>query len=448
MLLTIIAFILILMVIIFIHELGHFLLAKYHHVKVLEFSLGFGKVIFQKKYGDTTYFLKLIPLGGYVKMLNDNPSLTSEEREKTFESSSLLAKYSIISAGPLFNFILAFFIYFIIANTGEKVLLPIINNPTVNSIAFKSGLLKEDMITHIDNKYISDFNDLNLQVLNSAISNKIVNVTVKRGIEYKTLKMDFTKFNNNLINKKNNFISEIGIFPIEYNSTYIINNVVKNSPADKNDIRINDVILNINKFNTNMSSMYQISKSVNKKIEIEILRKENNKEYKKIIYITPENKDGKGYIGISFNVLHDENDLNKMFINKRYNFYDSILSAAHKTKQNIVFTIDRLIDIVKFKISPENISGPISTAHTTSIVIEYGFIEIMKYIAIISISVGIFNLIPLPVLDGGHLLIYTIEYIKGSALSEKTLDFVTRFGIFFIVTISCVTIFNDIKSLL
>ena len=448
MLLTIIAFILILMVIIFIHELGHFLLAKYHNVKVLEFSLGFGKVIFKKKYGDTTYFLKLIPLGGYVKMLNDNESLTDEERKKTFESSSLFAKYSIISAGPLFNFILAFFIYFIIANTGEKVLLPIINHPTINSIAFKSGLLKEDMITHIDNKYISDFNDLNLQVLNSAISNKIVNITVKRGLEYKTLKMDFTKFNNNLINKKNNVISEIGIFPIEYNSTYVINNVVKNSPADKNDIRVNDVILNINKFNTSMSSMYQISKNANKKIEIEILRKENNKEYKKIIYITPENKDGKGYIGISFNVLHNENDLNKMFINKRYDFYDSILSAIHKTKQNIVFTIDRLTDIVKFKISPENISGPISTAHTTSIVIEYGFVEIMKYIAIISISVGIFNLIPLPVLDGGHLLIYTIEYIKGSALSEKTLDFVTRFGIFFIVTISCVTIFNDIKNLL
>lgn len=456
-----IAFIVMLGVLVIIHEFGHYIVAKLCGIKVLRFSVGFGKIIYKKNLtkDNTEFALSLIPLGGYVKMLDKSEQETLSDNEKLkisaddwklreFSNQPIYKRAAVIAAGASFNFLLAIFLYFALALSGIPDLLPVVGETPKNSIAYQQNLDLQngDEIVAINGKNISTWTDLRWELLQN-IADKNENITLK-----------IKKNNENLVDK-NLFLGEIiqnkwnddafeklGITIYAPQFKPVIGEIVKNSPAENLGLQVGDKIIKINQ--QNITHWAQISETIkaekntnNTPLEIIVLR--NNNEF--VVFKTQNT----GFLGIGLGKDFNENLLitppKDISTTIHHNFLDAAIYGVVKTYEMTAFSLKMLAKMLVGDVSLKNLSGPISIADFSGKAASAGIFQYFQFMALISLSLGLLNLLPIPVLDGGHLLFLAIEKIRGSALPDSTLIFFQKIGMSLLLLLSVFAIFNDIN---
>lgn len=436
----IVPFLVALTTIVFIHELGHYLVAKWNKVKVEVFSIGFGKEIFgwTDKSG-TRWKFCWVPLGGYVKMFGAHQDLfakdtkfSEEEQKVAFDCKTLKQKSAIVVAGPIANFILSLILFTLIFVTvGTYRTEPIIGKVTEGSIADKIGLFPHDKILSVNDKkirWLSDFyNELYLSRENN------ISILVERD-----------KNKRELIYSSQEFLSEdiVKNFGVNPYLPAIVERVMDNSPASQSGIKENDLIMKADqKIITSFYDLQDYVKShPGKKIELTVLRSEL--EHSLLVEIG-QKKDKKsnltyGYLGISPKASGQKVKLNPI---------EALYQSGETTIDIMGQMLRALGQMIVGKRSTDDLGGPIRIAEQLGETIQLGFTVFVMNMAILSVVIGLINLFPIPILDGGHLLFYLIESIVKKPLNEKIVAVFMNIGLIFIGIIFIFTTFQDLMRL-
>ena len=434
------SFLILISIIVFVHELGHFSFARLFGVRVLDFSIGFGKSIKSWETKSKTVFnLRLLPFGGYVKMNGEEISVKSQSND-SYSSKKYHQKLLITLGGPIFNFILAIAIFFIINLFGTYKVMPIVGDVLINSIANERGIEKGDLITKIDNAEVSSFSDAQLALSKRLGESGYLQIQILRN-------ENFFEFNlpiDNWLSSKepSNLLYELGIFPpLEP----VVGLVSKDSPATVGGIKSGDKILEIG----DKSIFYwgdireEINKSNGDEISIKILRE--NKISTLLVKPNLSENTFNWQIGISSS--YQLSDTARVL--EKFSIKDSLKNSflqTYKVIENSIFFIGK---IILGQVSAKNLGGPVMIGQYAGESVIYGGLYSFFYlIALISISLGIVNLFPLPVLDGGQALILTIEKIIGRDLPDRMLDFFYRLGTVFLIFLFVFVFLNDIFRIL
>jgi regulator of sigma E protease len=356
--LTLFSAIILLGILIFVHELGHFIVAKLSGVKVLKFSLGFGPKILGKKIGETEYMISAVPLGGYVKMLGEEPGEELEESEKirAFNQQTLFKRALIVFAGPLFNILLTFVIFTAVLSVGIPVNVPVVSKllPTIDEVledspAAEAGLKKGDTVISIDDTVIDTWFDM-VRII-SMNPGKVLTVVVKRNDELLTLKVVPRAVEERDLKGKKITIGRIGIRKLD---------------------------------------------------------------------------------GGFFDTVRSKSAI------------DAPLSGMVATYKMGFFIIDSIRMLVTGKVSVKNLGGPVTIVKESGRAARLGIVAYFMFMALLSVNLGILNLLPIPILDGGHLLLFAIEGVKGKPLSDKTVIIVHKIGYLFLIILMAFALYNDI----
>ena len=434
------SFLILISIIVFVHELGHFSFARLFGVRVLDFSIGFGKSIKSWETKSKTIFnLRLLPFGGYVKMNGEEISVKSQSSD-SYSSKKYYQKLLITLGGPIFNFILAIAIFFIINLFGTYKVMPIVGDVLINSIANEKGIEKGDLITKIDNAEVSSFSEAQLALSKRLGESGYLQIQILRNENFYEF---YLPINNWLSSKEpSNLLYELGIFPpLEP----VVGLVSEDSPAAVGGIKSGDKILEIG----DKPIFYwgdirqEINKSSGDEISIKILRE--NKINTLLVKPNLSENTFNWQIGISSSYKFSD----KARVLEQFSIKDSLKNSFLQTYEVIENSIFFIGKIILGQVSVKNLGGPVMIGQYAGESVIYGGLYSFFYlIALISISLGIVNLFPLPVLDGGQALILTIEKILGRDLPDKILDFLYRLGTAFLIFLFVFVFLNDIFRIL
>ena len=431
---TIIVFILIISFLIFIHELGHLLAAKWANVKVENFSVGFGPKLFKFYIGETEYSLSALPLGGYVKMQGENPTEVSDDSiidpSRSFSNIPIYKKQIILLAGPLMNLLIPFIFFPIIFLNGidapeyleKKMVLGSINSSDERLEKFKPGM----EILSINDVEINTWDDF-LKTKNNFLKDKIIFEVISNNKVYEI----------NLDNRLN-YLDLKSIFNPILSST--IGAILDNSAAQKNDFKVGDKIISINNSDINVWSdiRKELSNKNIKEFEF-ILVRNNNLINKKITFDTNE----RNVIGISPEVkTYKKNFKGSEILTSSFNQSIRSINLIFHGITDIfgkLFTADSGLSDLK-----KSLAGPIAIAKYSGKAAEKGLNSIIQFIIIISINLGIINLMPIPLLDGGHIFFNTIEALTRRKINPKVQNFFNRIGFLILISLMVFAIYNDI----
>ena len=435
-LIYILSFLVLISIIVFIHELGHFAFARLFGVRVIDFSIGFGRSIKSWQTNSETIFnLRILPVGGFVQMKGENIS-NDENEQDSFASKKYYQKMLITLGGPLFNFVLALVIFFMINLFGVQKVTPLIGDVIPNSLAETNGLLAKDLILEIDGNDISSYSDAQ-----SILSKRLGDTGI---VNFKILRNENTFFYNLEItdwlseDEPSNLVYSLGIVPpIEP----VIGEVLPDSPAAEGGLNSGDMILKINA--NPIYDWSEIKKFINEKgREIISFTIDRNGESKQL-FVKPifSEISSTWQIGISSAYILNPSSRKIIKFGIAQSLQNSFLQTFSVIENSLIF----FKKIIFGQISSKNLGGPVMIGQYAGESVIYGGLYSFIYlIAFISISLGIVNLFPLPVLDGGQALILTIERIIGKNLPDKLLDFFYKLGTLFLLFLFVFVFLNDI----
>ncbi|HAU1874690.1 TPA: RIP metalloprotease RseP [Legionella pneumophila] len=448
MLSTLLYFLLALVLLVTIHEYGHFQVARWCGVKVLRFSFGFGKILarFYDKKG-TEYAWSLFPLGGYVKMLDETEGEVSEkEKPFAFNNQSVLVRIAIVVAGPLFNFIFAFVALWLVLVIGMHSLAPMIESVKPNSIAARAGLVPKQEILALNGVKINSWRDFQYEIMPLIGSQETVSLTVKSMIngEESTLYLPLDKWQ--LDDKKPDPIKSLGIIPFIPTIPPIVGEVVPDSPAEKAGLKIGDEIISVNgqHFNDWLYLVSYVRERPNSQINLDIKRQG------KLLNITVHtgSQDNNGKLEGLIGVRSQKVDWPAHWLRLEQQPPISALGTAFKQTAQLTGTTFILMGrLVTGKLGLNSISGPVGIAQGAGDSGRGGLVSYLFFLALVSISLGALNLLPIPMLDGGHLLYYVLEIIRRKPLSDGVKSVGIYFGLLLLVALMFVALSNDISRL-
>jgi regulator of sigma E protease len=441
------SFLVLLGVLVTIHEYGHFIVARMCKVHVQRFSLGMGPVIYKRldKHG-TEIALSLLPLGGYVSMITDRlielepevrEQLTDEQIKNTFDSRPKWQRASIMVAGPLANFLLSIFIFSIIfINTPDPQTVPVIKEVN-SSIVLKSSdqfILPGDRISTINSVNVNESKDLNLELLSLAGFTGFIDLGIKRLdineiVDVNIYVEDFLPTSESQTKP----LTYLGL-AVEYKMKPIIGQTISGGPANIARIEANDVVLSIGNSRIDYASDIResISSMPNKDISIKVLRDNNVIELPVSIgSLINDAGDEIGILGVSFGT--------------KRSFIQAVSKGVYETYNLSIKTLQFIGKMLTGNMGAENLSGPIGIAQMAGNTAQAGLLPFMYLMALLSISLGVLNLLPIPVLDGGQLTLLGIEALRGKPLSEKSENFIYTSGAVLVGALMIFAIFNDVS---
>lgn len=449
---TIVAFFATIGLLVAVHEFGHFWVARKLGVKVLRFSIGFGKVIWTKKGKDkdeVEYALSLIPLGGYVKMLDEREAeVDPAERHRAFNVQPVWKRFLIVLAGPVFNFIFAIFAFAVTYMYGIDSVRPYLDTPAANTVAASSGIIAGDKVVGINGEPIETVNQLRLTLLSQYLKDTSVTLQVEEsegGQAERVLNMEGIA----LLKDEGDYFSKIGLNLEMPDNIPVVNKVLEGSAAAEVGLQVDDQIqmLNGNPIKSTRAFSESVSASPGQEITLGILR--DGKMIDIAVTPKPSERDGKtvGLIGIGMAYLNKEESLEKLRFMRSASVFEAVKLGAVETWDMSLMTLRVMGRLVTGQASIKNISGPITIANYAGKSAVIGFSVFMSFLAIISLSLGVLNLLPVPMLDGGHLMYYLIEIVKGSPVSEKFEAMGMRVGMAMVGVLMVLAIYNDITRL-
>ena len=442
------SFIVALGILITVHEYGHFWVARKNGVKVERFSIGFGTPLWRKtdKHG-TEYVIALIPLGGYVKMLDERvDDVAPEDADKTFNCKSVYQRIAIIAAGPLANFAFAIFAFYLMFLIGLPSVKPIIGNILPDSIAAQAQLPDNVEIVSVANKATSDWQDVNLALIGE-IGSKTIDIQTKSSDSQRINKLTLNTQDWKFSPEKMSAMESLGIKPFSPQVYSELAHVAKDSPAERAGLLLGDVLIALNgqSIDGNWQQFSdEIKKFPNQQVNVTITRD----NVINTLTVTPDaierNGVRMGYLGVSPKV---DKWPNEYLIDISYGPIDAIGQSITRTWNLVTLSLNMIGKLLTGDVSVKNLSGPISIAQGAGNSAGYGLVYFLGFLALISINLGIINLLPLPVLDGGHLLYYIIELLTGKPVPEKIQEVGFKFGAMALLGLMSIAIFNDISRL-
>jgi len=452
--LTAFAFILTLGIVVTVHEYGHFQVARWCGVKVLKFSIGFGQPLWRKKFGkdQTEYVIAAIPLGGYVKMLgedtsSDEPDLSDEDMSRALNRQSVGKRIAIVLAGPLANLLLAIFLYWILFMTGVVGIKPIVGKFVENSPVAMLNITSGEIIQEVGNQSVSSWQDVRWVLLKETLKKSDVEIqTVTPQLEIKSYQLNVTKVDFD--DEKLDILEKIGFIIDMPKIAPKIGEVIKGSPAEQAGLKANDIVLELNQ--TKVSDWDAFVKEIKSHPEVAVTLLVKRGTQLVNLSITPEaivEKDKKiGRIGAGFSMQQSE--LDKFFTTTHYSVAGALLKAVGKTWDTATFSLKMLGNMVLGNVSWKGMSGPVTIANYAGQSANMGLKVFIGFLALISISIGVLNLLPIPVLDGGHLMYYMFEFFTGRPVSEAAMNVGQRIGVFLLACMMVLALYNDINRLI
>ena len=443
------SFVIALGILVTVHEYGHFWVARKNGVKVVRFSIGFGKAIWRKVGEDgTEYVVAMIPLGGYVKMLDERvDNVAKHDKAKTFSSKSVYQRIAIVAAGPLANFAFAICAFYLMFLIGVPSIKPIIGNIASESIAANAELTNNHEIVEVAGKATIDWQEVNLALVGEIGSNSIVikaKNTENQLVSTHTLNTTRWQFSP----EKASALTSLGISPFRPEVHNTLAKIAKDSPAEQAGLEVGDTLIALNG-EVLKSGWLDFSQKIKKYPEQQVSITINRFGIERILLITPQtvDRDGElvGYLGVSPTV----DEFPEAYkININYGVFTSLTESVQRTWHLITLSFDMIGKLITGDVSVKNLSGPIAIAQGAGDSAGYGFVYFLGFLALISINLGIINLLPLPVLDGGHLLYYLIELLTGKPVPENVQETGFKFGALALLALMSIALVNDFNRVL
>ena len=446
---TLFYFIVAISLLIAIHEFGHFWVARKTGVKVLRFSIGFGKVIwkYQKDSASTEYVLSAIPLGGYVKMVDEREGdVVAEDLPYAFTQKPLWARTAIVAAGPIFNLILAVILYWAVFMLGETGMRPIVGSVENGTLAAQAGFVEGEEIVAVNNIKTVTWGNTMETILASAMD-------AEEGLPIEVKTEDGLFITHTLVipleisQDPERLVKELGINAWQPKISPLIGKIIENSVAAQAGLQAGDLILSAdgNEFTDWMLWVKYVQGHAGKMMLVQIERDGQVQ----VIHLTPEsvieNEQIIGKIGVGVQI--PEGLRESMMVEHSLPPVGALIAAFERTWYYSGATLKMIGQMFVGNAAVENLSGPISIAQYAGKSAEMGLVPFLKFLAILSVSLGVLNLLPIPVLDGGHLLMFAVEAIKGSPLAENVQMIFQQIGMTVLLALMILAMFVDIERL-
>ncbi|WP_455200713.1 RIP metalloprotease RseP [Kaarinaea lacus] len=445
---SLLAFIFAIGVLIAFHEFGHYWVARRCGVKVLRYSIGFGKPLWLRRHGEdqTEYVIAAIPLGGYVKMLDEREGeVAKSELHRAFNRQPVSKRIAIVAAGPIFNFIFAIFAYALMYVVGVPGIKPVIGEVEKQSIAYHANIRTSDEIISVDGELTPSWGTARMAMLQSALQNDAIAMELKDASQ-RTYRVSLPVDGISTENKQSKLMEELGLAPYRPVIPATMGKLSPDGAAERDGFLTGDKIVNVD--NAQIEHWEDLVKVVrsspDKTLQVTINR---NGELKQLD-LTPaaiETETGIiGRIGALPEPVEFPKELQTVV---SHSPGTAIYTAVVKTWQISVLTLQMIGNMIVGEVSVKNLSGPITIATYAGYTASEGLPTFLSFLAIVSISLGVLNLLPIPLLDGGHLLFYAIEIVKGSALSDEAQLKMQHIGIVMLGMLMMLAFYNDIQRL-
>jgi regulator of sigma E protease len=450
LLFTIVAFIFALAILIAVHEFGHFWVARKLGVKVLRFSIGFGRALWRRKAATdgTEYVIAAIPLGGYVKMLDEREApVEPQELHRAFNRQSLGVRSAIVVAGPVFNFLFAILAFWLIFVTGDTGLKPIVGEVQEGSIAEKAGFIHGDQILAVADQNTPTWESVVYVMLSESLesTNLLFRVRSESGVEqvYQLASSGLSD-----LAEDGMLLQNLGLSPDRPTLPPVIGDVLDGEPAALAGLKSGDLIVNVDGIEMADWSDWvdYVRERPGQSLDLEV---ERNGNFISMV-ITPalieEDGEAHGRIGASVHLPDDLMEDYKAVV--KYGPIEAVGQSLYKTWDLSLLMLRMLGKMIIGEVSVKNLSGPISIADSAGKSASYGFSYFLKFLAVVSVSLAVLNLLPIPVLDGGHLFFFLIEGIRGRPLSDQFLEQGQKIGLLILLMIMSLAFYVDINRFL
>ena len=443
------AFALALGLLIVVHEAGHFIVARWCGVKVLRFSLGFGKPLLSHRIGKdrTELALAAFPLGGYVKMLDEREGeVDIQELPRAFNRQSVWKRFAIVLAGPMANFLLAICMYWILFVHGVEEPRPLLGKPIVHSLAEQAGFQEGELVRSINGQAIATWQELRWELLQQALGKSDATLEVinkQQEISFRKL----TLHSLNTSDMEGDVLLQLGFRFYRPQLPPVIGTVTPGSVAELAGLRAGDRILAIDDepIATWSQVVTLIRDAPGRAIRLDVDR--HGKTLKQSIIPADADDRGKRIGRIGIGVRDEGVERTDLMTIVRYGPVASLGKAMGQTWETSVFSLSMLGRMIVGEISWKNLSGPVTIADYAGQSAKLGLAYYIKFLALISISLGVLNMLPIPLLDGGHLMYYIVEIIKGGPVSERVMEIGQQIGLTLLVMLMAFAFYNDINRL-
>lgn len=446
---AILPFLAALLILVSIHEFGHFYVARRCGVKVHRFSIGFGKVLWSwRDRKGTEYAFAALPLGGYVKMLDEREGpVAPEERHMAFNNKSVWQRIAIVAAGPIANFILAIVLFWGLLLQGERGLIPVIDSVAPNSIAAHAGLEKGQQIVAVDGQSTPTWQALN-RVLLSRLGET-------GSISFKVSYSDNSHFQYESETQLHEWLRDatdpdpvrgLGIDLRMPSIPAVVGEVLPDSPSERAGFKSGDklVRVNDNAIVDWKAWVEYVREQPGASLLVTVERAGETLTHTLIPDTVTENGKSQGRVGMGPQAYEIPENMLRVY---SYSFAGAFIAGLHKTWETTSFVLLSVKKLILGEISTKNLSGPITIAKVAGSSAESGLMSFIGFVALLSVFLAVFNLLPIPVLDGGHLFYYFIEVIKGKPVSDKVQILGYQVGLFLVISLSVLAIYNDIMRL-
>jgi regulator of sigma E protease len=431
------------------HEFGHFWVARKTGVKVLRFSIGFGRSIwsYQKTPEATEYVVSAIPLGGYVKMVDEREGeVKTEDLPFSFNRQPLWARSAIVAAGPIFNLVLAVFLFWCVFVIGDTGIRPIIGEVASGTLAERAGLQEMEEILRVNEKPAPTWAEAISLIFSEAMNGESsILLTVKTVDESEVIRA--IPITDADVAKPDDLFQRLGLIPWAPKLEPVVGKIIESSAANEAGLEVGDIIVNAD--NVLITSWMQWVEYVQERPATPIKLTVDRDGVYIPLQLTPQavQQEDKTIGRIGAGVQVPEDLLEQVRVIYTLTPIDALVAAADKTWVISIATLKMMGKMIVGKASVKNLSGPISIAQYAGQSAEMGLVSFLKYLALISVSLGVLNLLPIPVLDGGHLLFFGIEAVKGSPVSEQVQIYFQQLGIVLLMTLMIFAVFLDLERL-
>jgi len=446
------AFIVALGMLVTVHEFGHFWVARRLGVKVLTFSVGFGRALWSRRYGkdETEFVVAMIPLGGYVRMLDESEdAVAAHERHRAFNRQSLSKRVAVVVAGPAFNFLFAIVAYWCMYMIGVDGLRPIVDEVAPGSIASRAGFRPGDEVRSVRDDNVGTWQSAVQAIISASLDEGAIGIEVvdvsgrrrERVVDSGALVPDDLT--------RGRFFERFGLAPARPDLPAVIGRVESGGPAQRDGLRAGDrVVRAAGEPIDGWSQWVRIVRGhPGRMLAVDVERDGTRIE----IRLTPdveETADGTRFGRIGAAAHAPEMLVERFYVTERYDPWSALAKGVGKTVEISGLTLRMMWKMVLMEVSLENLSGPIGIAEYAGASARFGLARFLEFLGIVSVSLGILNLLPIPLLDGGHLLYYALEFVRGRPVSDAARFVGQRLGIALLVGLMGLALYNDLARLL